>query len=498
LSIGCDLVWRSVKSDLPLHHQKRAFFMRSLVWFRRDLRINDNRALHHAAEATKDGTVGLFFITPEQWKQHDDAPAKVSFWLRNLGLLSESLGKLNIPLIVKTCRSFDDVPEMIINVAQSKDCEHVCFNREYEVNESRRDDAVIAACQQANIAVQRFHDRVIVPPREIKTGGGDFYKVYTPYRKVWNEKATEFAEVLPSPGKQKKIDVSPSKVPTSIEGIDFANAREDLWPAGEDEAAKRLKRFGARIRDYDDARDIPSINGTSLLSPYLAAGVVSPRQCLAAARDQNAQRIGGEGGAAVWISELIWRDFYTHVMVGFPRVSMHQPFKMKTEKVNWRTDEQDLEAWKNGQTGYPIVDAGMRQLKQTGWMHNRLRMVTAMFLTKNLLIDWRLGEKHFMETLVDGDLAANNGGWQWSASTGTDAVPYFRIFNPFSQSKRFDKEGKFIKKMCPELDSIPATQLHDPKKLTEAIEKHEVDYPAMIVDYKAGRERALAAFKALD
>ena len=327
---------------------------------------------------------------------------------------------------------------------------------------------------------------------------GNFYKVYTPYRKVWSEKALDLADVLPAPKKQKKIDVTSSKIPKTIKGFDFSNAREDLWVAGEDEAAKRLKKFSNRIKQYDDARDIPSVNGTSLLSPYLAAGIISPRQCLAAARASNAQRIGGEGGAAVWISELIWRDFYAHVMVGFPRVSMHQPFKLKTEKLDWRTSKKDLEAWKNGQTGYPIVDAGMRQLKQTGWMHNRLRMVTAMFLTKNLLIDWRLGEKHFMETLIDGDLAANNGGWQWSASTGTDAVPYFRIFNPFSQSKRFDKEGDFIKKMCPELEPIPATQLHDPKKLTAAIEEHGVDYPSMVVDYKEGRERALAAFKSLD
>ncbi len=472
--------------------------MRSLVWFRRDLRIEDNRALHHAALDSTDGMIALFVITPQQWQQHDDAPAKVSFWLRNLELLSQSLAKLNIPLVIETCDTFDQVPDIVTKIASKNDCELLCFNREYEVNESRRDDAVMKACQQSDISVQRFHDRVLVPPREFKTGGGDFYKVYTPYRKTWNERVIDHAKVLPAPPKQPKINLKPSKVPSQLPGFDFSNARDDLWIAGEDEAAKRLKKFKTRISQYDSDRDIPSVNGTSLLSLYLAAGVISPRQCLAVAQAANDNQIRGDGGAAVWISELIWRDFYTHVMVGFPRVSMHRPFKLKTENIKWRTDQNDLEAWKNGRTGYPIVDAGMRQLKQTGWMHNRLRMVTAMFLTKNLLIDWRLGEKHFMETLVDGDLAANNGGWQWSASTGTDAVPYFRIFNPFSQSKRFDKEGKFIKKMCPELEPIPATQLHDPKKLTEAIEKHEADYPAMIVDYKAGRERALAAFKSLD
>ena len=471
---------------------------KALVWFRRDLRINDNLALHHATQDSKDGTVALYVMTPGQWQLHDDAPAKVSFWLRNLQALSQSLAKLNIPLIVKACDSFDEVSNVVAKVAKANDCEHLCFNREYEINESRRDDAVMTACQKLDIAVQRFHDRVIVPPREIETGGGAFYKVFTPYRKVWNQKALDRADVVPAPKKQTQIDVKPSKIPTKIKGFDFSNAREDLWPAGEGEAAKRLKKFRGRIEHYGDDRDVPSLNGTSLLSPYLAAGVISPRQCLAAARAQNEQQVGGDSGAAIWISELTWRDFYAHVMIGFPRVSMNQPFKLKTEKLDWRTSQKDLDAWKNGQTGYPIVDAGMRQLKQTGWMHNRLRMVTAMFLTKNLLIDWRLGEKHLMETLVDGDLAANNGGWQWSASTGTDAVPYFRIFNPFSQSKRFDKEGKFIKKMCPELEAIPSSKLHDVKKFAEAAKEHQVDYPKYIVNYKEGRERALAAFKGLD
>jgi deoxyribodipyrimidine photo-lyase len=177
---------------------------------------------------------------------------------------------------------------------------------------------------------------------------------------------------------------------------------------------------------------------------------------------------------------------------------MHQPFKLKTRALNWRKDEADFQAWASGQTGYPIVDAGMRQLNRTGWMHNRLRMVAAMFLTKNLLIDWRWGEQYFMQKLVDGDLAANNGGWQWSASTGTDAVPYFRIFNPFSQSKRFDPDGSFIKKMCPELEPVSKTALHDLKRLSASIEELDLDYPDFVVDYKTGRERALEAFKSLD
>ncbi|QEG24326.1 deoxyribodipyrimidine photo-lyase [Mariniblastus fucicola] len=470
--------------------------MSSLVWFRRDLRVHDNSALYHACKES-DEVVGLFVFTPEQWKQHDDADAKISFWIENLRCLSDELDDLNIPLIIRSCDSFAETPKLVVETAEEHNCSKLFFNREYEVNEHHRDAVVIESAQASDIEVTSYHDRIIVPPREIETKEGKFYSVFTPYRKVWDTKALDFAKVLRKPTARNSIDVKADSVPDSIAGFDFSNDRADLWKPGEAEAKKRLKKFVDRIDDYDEARDVPSQTGTSLLSPYLNAGVISPRQCLAAALKHNDGNITGSEGATTWISELTWRDFYTHVMVGFPRVSRHHPFKKKTEGIPWRYAEDDFQAWCEGRTGYPIVDAGMRQLNQTGWMHNRLRMVTAMFLTKNLLIDWRWGEKYFMQKLVDGDLAANNGGWQWSASTGTDSVPYFRIFNPFSQSKRFDVDGTFIKKLCPELEAVPSSALHDQKKLAAALEKHDVDYPAFVVDYKAGRERALEAFKSL-
>ena len=472
--------------------------MKHLIWFRRDLRVSDNAALHHAAQHAEDGVIGVYLITPQQWQQHDDADCKVGFWLENLRLLSESLSELNIPLIVKTCDGFADAPNQILNLVKKHKSSALFFNREYEVNEARRDREVIAQCQSQGIAVQCFHDRVIVPPKEIATQDGRFYSVYTPFRKVWDTKALTFAQPFPRPRTQPPTGLKSSPVPKKLDGFESARYRIDLWPAGEAEAHRRLESFKERIASYDQGRDVPSINGTSLLSPYLAAGVISPRHCLAAGLSVNGGEIrGANEGAQVWISELTWRDFYTHVLVGFPRVSMHQPFKQKTEGIGWRNAPQDLSAWQNGQTGYPIVDAGMRQLNQTGWMHNRLRMVTAMFLTKHLLIDWRLGEQYFMKTLIDGDLAANNGGWQWSASTGTDSVPYFRIFNPFSQSKRFDPDGLFIKKMCPELVDVAAKMLHNEVKLAKALAELNVDYPKYIVDYKSGRTRALAQFKSL-
>ena len=489
---------KSVKLSFQNAHltQNSRTKMPSLVWFRRDLRVQDNSALHHAAKQS-DQVIGLYVITPQQWKQHDDADAKVSFWLKNLECLSEELAKLNIPLLVKVCDSFSDSPGVVVATARKHDCSQLFFNYEYEVNEHRRDVSTTEACNLEEIEVQAFHDRVIVAPEEIATKDGRFYSVFTPYRKVWDTKVAEHSKVLAKPKPQQPVEVNADPIPTKVKGFKFSNVRSDFWIPGEAEAKKRLKKFVTRIDAYDDHRDMPSVSGTSLLSPYLVAGVISPRQCVAAAVKHNGGSFSGSEGTTTWISELTWRDFYSHVMFGFPRVSKHQPFKEKTKAIPWRKAESDFEAWCEGRTGYPIVDAGMRQLNQTGWMHNRLRMVTAMFLTKNLLIDWRWGEKYFMQNLVDGDLAANNGGWQWSASTGTDSVPYFRIFNPFSQSKRFDVDGKFIKKLCPELESVPSRALHDPVKLSAAIEEHSIDYPSFVVDYKQGRERALAAFKSL-
>ncbi len=471
--------------------------MKNLVWFRRDLRLKDNTALLHACKDAADGVVAVFYITPAQWTEHNDAPLKVDFWLRNVAALSKSLAKINIPLLVEECNQFSEVPDAVLALAKKHGCGDIFFNREYEVNERRRDESLLQLATEFSVSIHQFHDRVIVPPREIKTKDERPYSVFTPYRKRWDKIAADFGSVQKTPPKQKALNIQPSKVPDSVDGFCFDDLPTELWPASEDEAQRRLEMFAGKIDDYGEARDVPALAGTSGLSPYLAAGVISPRQCLAAAINTDAGAIGGEGGATTWISELTWRDFYAHVMVGFPRVSMDLPFKEKTKKLKWRSSKKDLEAWKTGQTGYPIVDAGMRQLNQTGWMHNRLRMVTAMFLTKNLLIDWREGEKYFMEKLIDGDLAANNGGWQWSASTGTDAVPYFRIFSPFSQSKRFDTEAEFIKQMCPELTEVSPKAIHDLNKLAKALKETGADYPAYIVDYKESRERALAAFKAL-
>ena len=276
--------------------------------------------------------------------------------------------------------------------------------------------------------------------------------------------------------------------PTHYEGLPkcFDNPPPRLVETGEDAAHRQLEQFlDTHGGDYENLRDLPSVDGTSLLSPYLANGVLSGKQCLIAARQQQGMG-GNQEGLATWTNEIAWRDFYINILFHHPRISMHRAFKPETEALQWNTPGENFEAWKSGNTGIPIVDAAIRQLNQTGWMHNRLRMITAMFLTKNLFIDWRLGEAYFMSKLVDGFLASNNGGWQWSASTGTDAAPYFRVFNPATQSERFDPDGKFIRKYVPEIAKLDNKRIHQPW-VGGVIPG---GYPRPVVDLKESRKEA--------
>ncbi|MBI1369025.1 MAG: deoxyribodipyrimidine photo-lyase [Planctomycetes bacterium] len=452
--------------------------MNTLVWFRNDLRTADHPALHHAAR--RGPVVGMFLDAIDQWREHDWGDNKIDFVRRNVAALSASLAKLNIPLRIVDVPRFDGSPAAMVKLARAMRCDALAFNDEYEVNEHRRDAAVAAACERAGIEVYRSADQTVVRPTELRTGSGGPYSVFTPYKNAWLKRVEQMEPItaLAQPMKQAKLDIE-SDAPRGGEAL------ADRWPGGEDEAQRRLTKFIAhRIKAYKDQRDQPAADGTSAMSPYLACGAISAKQCYLAAKD-----LGGEG-AATWISELIWREFYRQVMVHHPRVSMGRPFKRETRAVRWRDDEAGFEAWREGRTGVPIVDAAMRQLIATGWMHNRCRMIAAMFLTKNLLIDWRRGERHFMQHLVDGDLANNNGGWQWSASTGTDAAPYFRVFNPLSQSARFDPDGAYIRAYVPELAQVEGDEIHDPLPLTRA----SCGYPMMIVDLKSSRQRAIDAF----
>jgi deoxyribodipyrimidine photo-lyase len=459
--------------------------VRPLVWLRSDLRLDDNPALFQACRDATRGVIAVFLVCGEQWRAHDWGPARVGFLLRSLRELSVQLKARRVPVLVAHADTFDDAPDVLCDLALRHACDGVYLNREYEVNERRRDRAVSRRFEAAGLDVRAFTDQVIVPPGSIRTGKGGFYRVYSAFRRAWAERVREAGPLAPlgRPRAQDAMPVAPDPVPDAVPGFDDPTAARP-WPAGAREAKRRLGGFvRTRLDDYGSTRDRPAVDGTSTLSPYLAAGCVSARQCLHAALGHDPRALDDFGrGAGVWVNELIWREFYRHVLVGFPRVCMHRPFVEWTDRVRWRRSRRDLEAWKEGRTGVPIVDAAMRQLLSTSWMHNRLRMITASFLCKNLLIDWREGERHFMRHLVDGDLASNNGGWQWCASTGTDAAPYFRVFNPVSQGRKFDPDGVFVKRWVPELADRSSPRLHDPA-------------PDAIADLATTRRRAIEAFR---
>ncbi len=473
--------------------------MRSLVWFRADLRTQDNPALTQATRDADRGVVAVFVLCRTQWrKAHHLSDAKVDLMLRTLTVLKKDLEKLNIPLKVIDRNWFDEVPAALKTLCRDVEADALYFNREYEVNEQQRDEAVTDALEDVGLKVHAFTDQVAMDPGLNRTQKGDFYSVFTPFKKSWiaahkDGKARDAAE---SPRKQPEMACESDEIPDRLPGFERTGHLHDRWPAGEHEALDRLSAFcDKRIADYHEQRDTPSLDGTSGLSPYLANGSLSPIQCLNAALEANNNRLDtGSQGAATWISEIIWREFYRHILVGFPRVCRHKPFKLETESIRWEDNDEHFEAWAEGRTGVPIVDAAMRQLLETGWMHNRLRMIVAMFFSKDLFLDWRRGERFFSEHLIDLDLASNNGGWQWSASTGVDAAPYFRIFNPFSQSKKCDPDGTFIRRYVPELKSLSDKTIHEPAQAKNDLFR-SLDYPEPIVDHSKARERAIRAFK---
>lgn len=470
---------------------------RQLLWLRNDLRIQDNTALAAALQAGP--TVAVFLLSPEQWLAHDDAACKVDFWLRNLIELQKKLATLNVPLLIRYAAEWQQAPKVIAELCQQLNISAVQVNTEYGIHESQRDLAVGALLVDQGILFHSHLDQLLFKPGSVLTQTGTYFKVFSQFKKICYQRLYDYLpETIATPKAQAALDIASDAIPNAVAGFAATDPSvQALWPAGEQAAQQRLQTFAEQaIDDYLDHRDIPALPGTSQLSAYLAAGVISVRQCLHAALAANQGEFdSGKPGVATWINELLWREFYKHILVGYPKVSRSRAFKPETEFLAWRHSPKDLLAWQQGRTGFPIIDAAMRQLLATGWMHNRLRMVVAMFLTKNLLIDWREGERFFMQHLIDGDLAANNGGWQWSASTGTDAVPYFRIFNPISQSQRFDPKGTFIRHWVPELKHLSDKEIHQPKLLTGLF--GTADYPKPIVDLSASRQRALSAFKDL-
>ncbi|NIH11166.1 MAG: deoxyribodipyrimidine photo-lyase [Serratia symbiotica] len=465
-----------------------------LVWLRNDLRITDNKALHAACNEPDARVLAVFIATPQQWRRHDMAPRQAALIHASLKQLQQALEQKGIPLYCHQCDDFAASIDWLTDYCAKQQVTVLFYNRQYELNEWRRDQQVEQRLA-GRVRCQHFDDSLLLPPGSVQTGSGEMYKVYTPFRNAFIRRLTE-SDVRCLPAPQPRAGALP--IPDAPPAFEYSHADpgED-FPAGEQAALQRLRAFcRQQVQDYLTQRDLPAIAGTSSLSPYLAIGTLSPRQCFNRLCAEHPSVLEErESGAFGWLNELIWREFYRHLMAAYPALCRHRPFIAWTDKVRWRNDESLLQAWQRGKTGYPIVDAAMRQLNNTGWMHNRLRMISASFLVKDLLIDWRVGERYFMSQLLDGDLAANNGGWQWAASTGTDAVPYFRIFNPTSQSERFDPQGTFIRKWLPELADVPDNDIHQPHLWAQK-QQLVLNYPLPVVDHRQARLETLAAFEA--
>ena len=439
--------------------------MTSIWWIRRDIRLTDNPALHSALEVGD--VIPVFIIDPAFSTQ---SPRRRSFLYEGLSSLNKNLQMRGSYLVIRTGKPVNVLRQLIQETHAT-----AIFTEEDYTPYARKRDSQIAS----QLPLQLILGQTVHHPEFVKKADGKPYTIYTPYSKIWKSFLQEI-KIIPAP---KNINT-----PAGIQSDPIpAFESNPLFPAGEAEALKRLKDFASkRIFSYDEARNRMDLDGTSSLSPYLRFGMLGLRQAVSAAKQASAESRGAE----VWLNELIWREFYIQILYHFPHVSQNA-FNASLANIPWRNNESEFSAWKNGLTGMPIVDAAMRQLKETGWMHNRARMIVASFLVKDLLIDWRWGEAWFMENLLDGDIAANNGGWQWTAGTGTDAAPYFRIFNPVLQSAKFDPEGNYIRKWVPELSGLNAKEIHTPWDFDIKIS----GYPERpIVDRGIVKERTLKAY----
>jgi deoxyribodipyrimidine photo-lyase len=460
----------------------------ALVWFRRDLRDFDHAALH-AALASHDAVHCAFVFDTVILDALPRRDRRVEFVLESVRELKDALGARGGGLHVLHGRARAEIPRLARRLGVAA----VYANRDYEPQAIDRDAEVERALGDAGIAWHSRKDQVIFEHGEVLTGAGTAFSVFTPYKNAWLKKLTPFfVKAYPVEKYASKLAPAPGGMP-QLADLGFEKAGPVI-PAGMAGGRALFVEFKRRIAGYAGRRDFPAVKGPSYLSVHLRFGTVSIRELARYAWQQ------GSDGAAVWLSELAWRDFYFMVLAVRPDV-VDGAFKKEFNALRFDGNERFWQAWCKGATGYPLVDAAMRQLNGTGYMHNRLRMVAASFLVKDLGIDWRRGERYFALQLNDYDLAANNGGWQWAASTGCDAQPYFRIFNPVTQSERFDAQGKFIRRYVPELARVDDRRIHAPWRM-DAAEQGRAgcligrDYPAPVVDHDAARKRTLARYAA--
>jgi deoxyribodipyrimidine photo-lyase len=465
---------------------------RALVWFRRDLRDDDHAALHYAGRAAAAVFCAFVFDAEILDGLRERSDRRVEFILDSVHALDAALRARGGALIVLHGRAREAIPAL----ARALRVDVVHVNRDYEPDAIERDRAVAAALARDGIAFEGWRDQVVFERNEVVTRSGAPFTVFTPYRRAWLAALTP-DRVAPLTTSRVSLqrppdELSPPLPDLATLGFRTTNLATLGVRAGSAGAATRFADFRRRIDRYAATRDHPARKGPSYLSVHLRFGTMSIRTPVRFAHARSL-RPGGEGAAA-WLSELVWREFYAQLLWHHPQVVAHA-FREALDELPFRNDPARIAAWQEGRTGYPIVDAGMRQLAATGYMHNRLRMITASFLVKDLLCDWRIGERHFAEQLLDYDLASNNGGWQWAASTGCDAQPWFRIFNPETQSRRFDPDGAFIRRYVPEIAHLDDDAIHAPWSAAAARGvAPPADYPPPIVDHAKARAEALALF----
>lgn len=497
-----------------------------LHWFRsKDLRAEDNRALHAASQKAQNGSgllLTCFLWSPKDLEWHGTSATRADFMLESLRLLQRQMHKLNIPLVVLTAEERGDESAKILDFVKEHDVSHIFANIEYEIDELRRDIHLLEEISGAekgkglSSTITKFellHDQTVIEPGTMKSGSGGPMKVFTPYHKAWLTKVAENPKLLDlvdgpaaNDGKKAKneftalFDESNSKIPALPKEKQFASEEDKermrkLWPAGHHAAMDRLRQFlDEKVQEYKNNRSIPAADNSSRLSPYFASGVLSVREALQAAKKANStgpdfSGTTGSGkaddGIASWVREIVFREFYRQTLVSTPHDAMNLPHNLKFDFVQWEEDEIGWKKWCEGTTGVPFVDAGMRQLRAEAYMHNRLRMNTSSYLRTNLLIDYRRGERFFAETLVDWDLSNNTQGWE----------PSYTVFNPVVQAEKCDPQGEYIRKWVPELKGVEGKAVFDPFHRLSREKFEKLGYPEPHVDFKESKERCIQRYK---
>ena len=470
----------------------------AIVWFRRDLRLADNPALHAAAQAA-DHVVALYVHAPEEEGEWHPGAAS-NWWLHHsLSQLARSLRSKGASLTLRRGPAI----QTLMTLVRETGATHVYWNRLYEPAIVARDTTLKAELRAQGIACESFNAALLYEPWEIRTAAGGPYRVFTPFWRACQAQIDTLPPPLPAPRRLRGVDPQPRSVTLDqldlLPGIGWDAGFASHWQPGEDGAHARLAEFcSGWIGRYEDGRNRPDQPASSRLSGPLHFGELSPRQCVVAARNAVLDHPGFAKSADSFIREIGWREFAHHLLHHYPHTAT-QPLDERFSRFPWEDDPRWLAAWQRGRTGYPIVDAGMRELWATGWMHNRVRMIVASLLTKNLRQPWLAGARWFWDTLVDADLASNTLGWQWTAGCGADAAPFFRIFNPVLQAERYDPERIYLRRWLPELARLPDTWIHRPWQAPASVLAAAGvvlggNYPAPIVDFPQSRSAALAAY----